>query len=191
MGKVGTGGCLVWTSSLTRKKVEQDICFNFLTSNNQAEYETLIPRFYLAQELGFNRLKCQSDSQLVTSQVTREYQSKKPFLQKYYHIVENLTTYFNKFVIAHVLRATNDLYILSKLANTKKARQHKTLIKETLSTPSWDYEDVLQINFPKVTWITLIIRYLVDVVLPLEPGEARKLCRQASFYTMCNEELFR
>jgi len=39
--------------------------------------------------------------------------------------------------------------------------------------------------------MALIIRYLVDDVLPSEPQKPRKLCRKTSFYTMCIGELFR
>lgn len=39
-------------------------------SNNQAEYEALILGINLAREMGVENLRAQSDSQVVTSQMT-------------------------------------------------------------------------------------------------------------------------
>jgi len=60
--------------------VKQFIRFGFETSNNQAEYEALIVGLRLAKDLGVRSLKCQTDSQLVASQMNGEYQAKEPLL---------------------------------------------------------------------------------------------------------------
>ncbi|CAJ1935836.1 unnamed protein product, partial [Sphenostylis stenocarpa] len=45
-------------------------------------------------------------------------------------------------LLEHRPRKHNDrIDILSKLTNTKKAGQHKTLLQEKLRIPSWDYDD--------------------------------------------------
>lgn len=56
--------------------------FEFKASNNQAEYEALIEGMALAQEMGATNLRAMSDSQLVTSQIAGEYQTKEPWLRK-------------------------------------------------------------------------------------------------------------
>ena len=123
--------------------IEQAIRFGFETSNNQTEYEALIAGLKLARELGVKKLKCQSDSQLVTGQINGEFQTKEPLLQKYYHMAKHLIDKFEKFTMNHVPRTSNEqANILSKLASTKKVGQHKTLIQENLMTPSWDHIDV-------------------------------------------------
>ena len=58
--------------------IEKAMRFAFKASNNQAEYETLIAGMLLAKEMGAKGLLAKSDSLLVTSQVTREYQAKYP-----------------------------------------------------------------------------------------------------------------
>jgi len=61
---------------------EQSICFGFDTSNNQVNYEALIAKLRLTKELEVKSLKCQSNSQFGTGQVTGEYQAREPLLQK-------------------------------------------------------------------------------------------------------------
>lgn len=56
--------------------IEQSLIFEFKASNNQAEYEALIAGMTLTQEMGAENLREKSDSQLVTSQITGEYQTK-------------------------------------------------------------------------------------------------------------------
>jgi len=81
---------------ITQKGIEvnSDKCEIILNmqSNNEVEYEVLIARLKLAHELGVKKPKyySDSDSQLVTIQVNREYQAKKTLPQKYYHNVKNL-----------------------------------------------------------------------------------------------------
>ncbi|XP_068503717.1 uncharacterized protein [Phaseolus vulgaris] len=58
--------------------IEQTLRFAFKAKNNQAEYEALITGMLLAKEMGAQRLLAKSDSLLVTSQVTGEYQAKDP-----------------------------------------------------------------------------------------------------------------
>jgi len=57
--------------------IKQALRFAFKASNNQAEYEALIAGMLFAKEMGARSLLAKSDSQLVTGQVTREYQVMK------------------------------------------------------------------------------------------------------------------
>lgn len=46
--------------------LKQSLRFDFKTSNNQAKYEALIVGLKLAKEVGVRKIKCKSDSKLVT-----------------------------------------------------------------------------------------------------------------------------
>jgi ribonuclease HI len=70
--------------------IEQSLRFEFKASNNQAEYEALIAGMTLALEMGAENLRAKSDSQLVTSQITGEYQTKDTQLAKYLTKVQSL-----------------------------------------------------------------------------------------------------
>ena len=63
--------------------IEQSLRFEFKASNNQAEYEALIAGMNLAAEMGAENLRARSDSELITSQISGEYQTKDTQLCKY------------------------------------------------------------------------------------------------------------
>lgn len=56
--------------------INQSLRFQFKTSNNQAEYETLIVGMIFAHEMSVPSLKAISSSQFVDNQLTREYKMK-------------------------------------------------------------------------------------------------------------------
>jgi len=87
--------------------IEQALRFAFKASNNQAEYEALIAGMLLAKEMGAQSLVAKSDSQLVTGQVTGEYQAKDPQMVAYLRYVEVLKGAFAAFELVHVPREQN------------------------------------------------------------------------------------
>nr|KYP62173.1 Retrovirus-related Pol polyprotein from transposon 297 family [Cajanus cajan] len=74
--------------------IEQSLRFGFKTSNNQAEYETLLAGLRLAADLGITELQCFSDSQVVTEQVNGTFQIKDPTLLLYFHAFQKLKSHF-------------------------------------------------------------------------------------------------
>ena len=68
--------------------------FDFLESNNQAEYEALIARLQLAANIGAILFTICSYSQIIISQVIRAYQAKDMLLQKYLAKVKGLIVKF-------------------------------------------------------------------------------------------------
>ena len=79
--------------------IEQALRFAFKASNNQAEYEALIAGMLLAKEMGAQSLLAKTDSQLVTGQVTGEYQAKDPHIRTRYKILNYI-----KPPVKHTLR---------------------------------------------------------------------------------------
>ncbi|XP_068486868.1 uncharacterized protein [Phaseolus vulgaris] len=116
--------------------IEQALRFAFKASNNQAEYEALIAGMLLAKEMGAQSLLAKSDSQLVTGQVTGEYQTKDPQMAAYLRYVEVLKGAFAMFELVHVPGEQNARAdLLPKLASSGKGGRQKTVIQETLKTP--------------------------------------------------------
>jgi len=116
--------------------IEQALRFAFKASNNQAEYEALIVEMLLAKEMGAQSLLAKSDSQLVTGQVTGEYQEKDPQMAAYLRYVEMLKRAFVAFELVHVPREQNARAdLLAKLTNSGKGGRQRTVIQETLKTP--------------------------------------------------------
>ena len=77
--------------------VEYLLCFDFQTTNNQAEYEAFITSIKLAKDMGVKSLKAKSDSQLVVSQVNEVYETKVPYLSKYLEQVKTLLVGLDQF----------------------------------------------------------------------------------------------
>ena len=70
--------------------IEQSLRFAFKASNNQAQCEALIVEILLAKEMGAKVLMAESDSLLVTGQVTGEFQAKDPQMAAYLEYVQEL-----------------------------------------------------------------------------------------------------
>jgi len=90
----------------------------------------------LAKEMGAQSLLAKSDSQLVTGQVTGEYEAKDPQMAAYLTYVEVLKGAFAAFELVLVPREQNAIAdLLAKLASLGKGGRQRTIIQETLKTP--------------------------------------------------------
>jgi len=128
--------------------IEQALKFSFKASNNQEEYEALIAGMLLAKEMGAPSLLAKSDLQLVTGQVTGEYEAKDMQMAAYLRYVKVLKEAFE---LVHVPREQNArVDLLAKLASSGKGGRQRTVIQETLKTPrtfvAGNRVDVLQIS---------------------------------------------
>jgi len=122
---------------------------------------------------------CQTDSRLVVGQMNDKYQAREPLLQRYYHIARNLALHFDEANIVHVSRAENNRAdVLPKLASTKKAGQHRTLMQKVLHTPSWNHEDLFEIQTEWYSWMTPILNFLVHDTLPENDAKAKRVRRR-------------
>ena len=70
-------------------KVECMVRLDFPTTNNEAEYETLIAWLDLAKAIGAANMVVCCDSQVVTSQVNDDYDCKNKRMKKYLEQVKN------------------------------------------------------------------------------------------------------
>nr|KYP45242.1 Transposon Ty3-I Gag-Pol polyprotein [Cajanus cajan] len=145
--------------------LELAIKFNFKATNNQAEYEALLAGLTLAKDLGVRRLKCCSDSKLITEQVGGTYQTKEPQLQR------------------------DDL--LSKLASTKRPGQHRTIIQEKIAAPSCQVTAVFANSSYQQGWMADIWKYLKHGILPDNKVEASKVKNKSCNFTIEADELFK
>jgi len=177
--------------------IEQSLRFSFKASNNQAEYEALIAGMLLAREIRVKRLSARSDSLLVTGQYSGEFSANDPQLAKYLEYVKLLAKTFETFRLDHVPRQDNSRAdLLSKLASFTKPGQHKSVIRETLTSPRVDSSSELKImSLSGVSnsgsWINPIRSYLADGVLPANSDEAQRVKRNSSRYTLVDGHLFR
>jgi ribonuclease HI len=117
--------------------VEISLGLSFPVTNNIVEYEAFLAGLRTAQDLGAKKVKIFTDSQLVASQVTGEFQIKEEHLQQYVQLVLEKMKEFETVEVTHVPRAQNTRAdILSKLASTRTSSGNKTVIQEVLNEES-------------------------------------------------------
>jgi len=118
--------------------IEKSLHFTFKTSNNQAEYEAILAGLSLAREVGVKKLTCKTDSKLTVGHLNDEFQIKDPILLQYYHLVCAIIQFaFEQVRVEHIPRTDNvRANILCKLASTKLRHRNRSLLQQTLSTPS-------------------------------------------------------
>ncbi|XP_016173781.1 uncharacterized protein LOC107616323 [Arachis ipaensis] len=169
--------------------LEHSLRFSFKASNNQSEYEALIAGLRLATDLHIDNLKVYCDSLLVVQQVNHSFQTKDPILLKYLDIVQQLLKNFSTIHIIHIPREQNHRAdILSKLATTQA--HTTTILQSTLDKLSIDALNVLNI-VNKDSWQHPYIQYLRSGSIPKDIENKGKFRRQASYYTLLNDNLYR
>uniref|UniRef100_A0A2N9GTA9 Reverse transcriptase domain-containing protein n=1 Tax=Fagus sylvatica TaxID=28930 RepID=A0A2N9GTA9_FAGSY len=132
------------------------------TTNNEAEYEALLTGLRIAKELGANRLKIRSDSQLIVGQVN--------------------------VILVQVPREQNtEADALAKLASSDEAIDQHI---EVQYSPSHLEEEVSPVDISN-SWMTPIINYLEDETLPSDPAEARKLKVRSTRFTLIQGVLYK
>uniref|UniRef100_A0A2N9EYJ1 Uncharacterized protein n=1 Tax=Fagus sylvatica TaxID=28930 RepID=A0A2N9EYJ1_FAGSY len=142
------------------------------TTNNEAEYEALLTGLRIAKELGANRLKIRSDSQLIVGQVNGEYEAREDRMTKYLKLVRNAIKWFDEVKLVQIPREQNtEADALAKLASSDEATDQYI---EVQHSPSHLEEELSPINVSN-SWMTPIVNYLEDETLPSDPVEARKL----------------
>ncbi|XP_025628241.1 uncharacterized protein [Arachis hypogaea] len=190
---VTSGGAGVILESQNGVVIEQSVRYEFPVSNNQAEYEALLAGLALAKEVGAKVLEINTDSQVVSSQINGDYQTRDPLLQQYVAKVNKLKEEFNHVTIRHVPKKRNARAdLLSKLASTKPGHGNKSLIQEVVKSPS--------ISTMANAYLTLshqgsstypILQYLLKGTLPEDPKEEKQTKREAANYTVVAGQLYK
>nr|GFA09010.1 reverse transcriptase domain-containing protein [Tanacetum cinerariifolium] len=133
------------------------------------------------------------DSKLVANQVLGTYVEKENNMIKYLEIVKGLTSEFTTFSINQVPRSKNkQADALSKIASTSFAYLSKQVLVEVLENKSIREKEVAAvIEEDGPTWMTQIVDYLKDGVLPRDNNEAKKLRLKARQYELKEGVLYR
>ncbi|XP_071714172.1 uncharacterized protein [Rutidosis leptorrhynchoides] len=136
--------------------------FTFAT-NNESEYEALLSRMRIAQELRIKHLDAYVDSQLVANQIIAGTQGQ------------------NKKADA-----------LSKLAALAYDHLRKNVWVEVLTENSID-EKVTVVSFEEESpnWMTPLVKFLTGGELPVDEKEARRVRMKAPMYALIEGVLYR
>nr|GFB07727.1 reverse transcriptase domain-containing protein [Tanacetum cinerariifolium] len=167
--------------------------FQFAASNNEAEYEALIAGLRIATQIGVKNIQVNVDSKLVANQVLGTYVAKEDNMIKYLDITKGLVSGFKTFSISQVPRSRNKKAdALSKIASTRFAHLSKQVLVEVLETKSITGKEVTAvIEEEGLTWMTELVNYLKEGILPGDENEARKLCLKARQYELMKGILYK
>ena len=116
--------------------VEKSLRLNFLATNNEAEYETLLEGMAMVQRIGGKSIKLFSDSRLVVNQVKGEFEAKDERMQGYLSQVKCLQLKFDSFDLLHVPRNGNaHANSLAMLATSSAQDLPRVILVEDLYKP--------------------------------------------------------
>jgi ribonuclease HI len=116
----GLGAGVVLTSP-KGDKLQYVLQMHFRVSNNVTEYEALVHGLKMAKQIGIRRILCFRDSDLVTHQVSGDWDAKDANMASYHFYVQQLSGFFEGCEFHHVPRANNEeADWLSKIGSTKQ-----------------------------------------------------------------------
>ncbi|XP_022897539.1 uncharacterized protein LOC111411217 [Olea europaea var. sylvestris] len=190
-GETGSGAGII-LESLEGHKLNCTVRLGFRVSNNAAEYEALLAGLRLAKEMQIRRLLTSSNSQLMVSQVNRNFVVKDSSMAAYLKLVLDLIPHFERFELIQVPRLKKTYAdALSKLASSKDSKLLKIVPIERLSKPSIaGGEELLWIE-STLAWMQPIMAYLKDQSLPASRSEARKLRRRTAYFVLQEDVLYK
>ncbi|GAU47395.1 hypothetical protein TSUD_372840 [Trifolium subterraneum] len=175
--------------------IEVSLGLSFPTTNNQAEYEVFQAGLRLAEDMGAEEIKIFTDSQLVASQVSGEYQTKEERLLEYLNLIKTKLAKFKETEVKHVPREHNARAdVLSKLASTRRKKAgNQYLIQETLTKPSIEKAvEVMHIcAIDNQSWMAPVYNFLKSNTLPADAKEATKIRKRACSYVLLDDKLYR
>ncbi|GAU10605.1 hypothetical protein TSUD_419660, partial [Trifolium subterraneum] len=175
--------------------IEVSLGLSFPTTNNQAEYEAFLAGLRLAEDMGAEEIRIFTDSQLVASQVSGEYQTKEERLLEYLNLIRTKLAKFKETEVKHVPREHNARAdVLSKLASTRRKKAgNQSLIQETLTKPSIEKTaEVMHIcAVDEQSWMSPVYNFLKSNALPVDAKEAAKIRKRACSYVLLDDKLYR
>lgn len=84
-------------------EVEYALHFDFMVTNNETAYESLLAGLNIVAMMGASRVYVKSDSQLVVNQVSKSYLVKEERMKQYLAQVEELRKIFKEFTTTHAM----------------------------------------------------------------------------------------
>ena len=176
--------------SLKGDQIECMVCLDFLTTNNEAEYEALVAGLDLAKAARAASVVLYCDSQVITNQINEDYECRGERMKRYLDQVRRRVDKL-KTKIIQIPRGENKQ--VDRLAKATSA-EHMTTLDNVLSfiqlSPLIDFVDVQEID-TESNWTTLLVSYLKNGVLPDGREAIRKLKVQAARFILTKDILYK
>nr|GEW36178.1 reverse transcriptase domain-containing protein [Tanacetum cinerariifolium] len=123
------------------------LCFEFKTTNNEAEYEALLAGLRIAREMEIKSLAIFTDSQLMANQIKGIFEARHPTIKQYLEKVKEILKGFDTFTIEHVRRNQNKKAdALNMLASIPFEHPTKEVLVEVLEKRSINDKEVSKVE---------------------------------------------
>ena len=162
--------------------IEKSLRLGFSSTNNEAEYETLLMGMSMVQTMGGKVVELFSDLRLIVGQVKGELEARDPRMHGYLSQVRRMQTKFESFDLSHNPRGENThADSLATLATSSTRSFPRVIIVEDLYTPTPPGKDVRQVHQVNLapSWMDPILKFLESDILSEEKIEAEKIQRKA------------
>ncbi|XP_075481099.1 uncharacterized protein LOC142521802 [Primulina tabacum] len=161
-----------------REKIKLALKIDSCVTNNEAEYEAVLAGIRAVREIGAPWIILYSDSQLITQQIKSFYEAKDDMMLKYLKIIKAQAESFVDWSNEQIPRNENGKAdALAKMA----AFLSEVSTREVLHvTRLIFYTEEETFPAPEDSWMTPLIKFIVNNELPEEKTQAQKIKRQAS-----------
>ena len=165
------------------------IRLDFLTTNNEAEYEALVAGLDLVKAAGTENMIMHCDSQVITSQINGDYECRNERMKKYLEEVKSRISGLEvKFV--QIPREENECADrLAKAASAEFMNASEQVLSFIQTSSFIDDRAQMQEITAEESWTTPLIAYLRSSTLPNGKDAARKLRVQASQFVLISIRL--
>ena len=130
------------------EEISYAVRLEFTATNNQTEYEALIAGLELAKAVKADKVKIQTDSQLVANHVSERFQPRDGKMEQYLKKVKQMIGKFEAVKVIQIPREENcRADILAKMAAVADPKMPKSVPLEVKSSPNIEQNlEVLRIK---------------------------------------------
>jgi ribonuclease HI len=152
------------------ERLQYAIKLDFVTTNNEAEYEAILAGLSIAWQMGALNVEVRSDSQVVVGHVQGQFEAQGDKMMKYLDKVRECQSYFDRVVLTKIPQEDNARAVaLSKLGSGIEqniaASTHEVIIQVEPSIAS--RQAMMQVNEAPTN-------------LELGPPKSYNICRMGS-----------
>ena len=169
----------------TEERIEHAIRLDFPASNNETDYEAILPDIDFTISVYSEKIIIQSDSQLVVGQVNGEYETGDQRMTKYACLVKHRLESFMGWKLEHISRGLSEKAdALATVAASLPTREIMLLPVYYQSKSSIVASRENEIEEACHSWMTPIVRYLSSGGLPDSRVEVYKIQVQVARFPL-------
>jgi ribonuclease HI len=172
------------------------IKLDFVTTNNEAEYEAVLAGLSIAQEMGAKNVELRSDFQVVVSHVQRIAEAQGEKMIQYLNKVREYQSNFSRMAMTKIPRKENvEVDALSKMGSgtgpdVKTSTNEVAVQTEPAINPKLEMMEVEE-RSTNPEWATDVVQYLHHGSLPEEKLLSRKVKMHSARYVLIGGILYR